>query len=145
MVPPDIPVLTPVDVSTLRASIRWRGTVGANVHTSQIVWIASDETFGLISDGRIMATSADVRILAACLIAERAEPGYIRRIIDSTEPPDVATLDPAARLAAKRRSDANAARIRELNRQSAEAARQRRIGAWRGEIDPTTVDLDDIL
>lgn len=131
--------LTPADVQSLRQSLRWRGTVGDHAHTAQIVYLPADGHFALINDNRLMATSADLATLGACLIAERAESGFIRRILDPATDCETACLDPKARADTIAQRRADAARVRLLNEAAEADARRRRF-----QIDVTKLDLEDL-
>lgn len=134
--------LTPAQITDLRASLRTRATVGALVHEAYITYLPADAAFLLVCDGRAMALSADLSALAACLIQERAERGYILRVLDATAPPDEASLDPASRQQAFAQRQASAARIRELERQADEKRRER---IRRGLVDVAKLTLDDLM
>lgn len=134
-----MPALTPTDIMALRTSIRWRGSIGEFAHRAAILYYPADDCFGLLADGRVMATSADIRLLGECLRQERAQPGFIRRIMDPTFDCFTASLDPAgfARTVAQQRADA--ARAKLLAEEAAEIARRRR-----NAIDVRRLDLDDL-
>lgn len=90
--------LTPSDVLNLRCSMRGPrppdGTHGSL--PPFIVWLPSDRTYALHHYGVTMATGP-LHVLGACLRAERAETGFIRRVCESLEPPDLASLAPDER------------------------------------------------
>lgn len=139
--------LTTEAVLHLRASIRWRGQVDLDAAAAAIIsWSESERAFMLHAYGRTMAQSADVLPLACMLKAERAERGFIARVLDSAEPPDIASLDPSAYVAAQAARRAEQARINayaRLRDLEAEAAAQRLRNVPKPDI--AALDLDDLL
>lgn len=135
--------LTPTDIMALRLTCRGLRSLGGGVNMGApyILYVPASETFCLHAYGSPQATSLDLNVLGAMLRAERAEPGFIRRVLGSEEPCDVATLDPAAR-------------ARHAAQQAAERARQRleaddndeaRWAARRASMmDPAKISLDDL-
>lgn len=92
-------LLTIADVLDLRHnahSLRHLGG-GVNLGVPYILLIPADDVFCLHAYGSPQTTHRDARVLAECLRQERAEPGFIRRMLDATDPPDLATLNPAER------------------------------------------------
>lgn len=134
-----IPPLTPHAVLTLRASVRWRGQVDIDAGAATLVtYSASERAFQLSAYGRVMALSPDPLPLCAMLVQERAESGFIARLLDTAVDPETACLDPAQRAA--RITQINAAKA--LTRQHTETtAANRRLQALR----PSSVSLDDLL
>lgn len=138
---PFVPPLTPPDVMDLRAScasLRGLGG-GVNMNVPFILYLPADDLYCLHAYGSPQAKSANPAVLAACLRAERAEPGFIRRILDPSEPCTVATLSPDARA----RYASRVAETAALQREAAETARE---AAYRRAhvIDPARISLDDI-
>lgn len=112
------------DVLTLRASIRWRLAVTLPDSLPRIVYSASDDLYVLHHDGHIQCQHEDVAVLAALLRGERAERGFIHRVVSATEPPDAATLAPDAYAARHRTLAAEAAHIRLWADEQAQLARR---------------------
>ena len=135
--------LPPLDVATvlsLRASVK-RHTAIVNTNAATLItYSVAEGAFVLCAYGRVMAMSADPLPLAACLINERAAPGFIARLLDTAEPPDIAALDPAGRQAHERRQRALTAEIAahaDADRLAAERHAQ--------ALDPLKLELDDML
>lgn len=138
---PPVSALTPAQITDLRASIRYRGaTVGKDAESVYVIYYPADAAFGLVVGSRLMAISADLEALASCLVAERAERGFIARVLDSAEPPDGASLDPAGRARANASRAADAARLRLQEDADADYARRRA-----SHIDVAKLDLEDLL
>ncbi len=134
-----IHTLTALDVLNLRASIRWRGAVDVDARAACVMlYSASERAFQLCAYGRVMAQSADPAILAACMVQERAQPGWIAALLDTTIDPETASLDPAQR-AARLSAVRSAAALTRTHSATHEA--NRRLQALR----PTSVSLDDLL
>jgi len=132
--------LTIADVLTLRASIRWRTNVTLPDSLPRIVYSASDDAYVLHHNGRIQAQHEDIGVLAALLRGERAEPGFIARVVQSHEPPDAATLAPDARRAQQARDNAEAAK-RRLYASTEAADAKRRVSL----LDASRLTLDDLI
>jgi hypothetical protein len=133
--------LTPADIMDLRASLKWRTSNGESPLYPHIIYLPADEAFLLVVDGRRMAVSKDPEVLAACLRNERAEPGYVRRVLDSTDDVQLAALNPAEAAQERSRRNAEAAALRA--RQEEERATQMRLRNARS-VDPATFTLDDL-
>lgn len=136
---PHIPALTPANVMDLRTSITWRVNDGTIPEVPHIIYAASEDGFILRAYGRPMCQHRDPALLAKLLRCERAEPGFIRRILDTREPCDVATLAPDARAHQAALRAQEAARSRQL----ADDARDRQLARVR-VIDPSRISLDDL-
>lgn len=111
------------------------GTIGVPF----ILYLPADDAFALHAYGLMLATSPDPGVLAECLRQERAEPGFIRRILDPSHDAAVASLDPVSR----RAHDAQRALEAHLQRVAAEerdAAATRRTS----QIDVARLDLSDL-
>ncbi len=146
--PPELPHrLTVADVCILRASLKPSARIpdtpgGGPIGAPYILWSESDSAYVLHAYGRTQAVSPQVQVLAACLRNERAEPGFIRRLLDASEPPDLATLDPHTALRERQHRAALHATAKENDWQREEAARERR------RLTPplaTDISLDDLL
>jgi hypothetical protein len=86
-----------------------------------------------------MAQHRDPAVLAECLRQERAEPGFIRRILDPREDAFLAALDPASAAATRSAREADASRAR-VYREELDHARNRRAAV----IDVSRLDLEDL-
>lgn len=132
-------VLTPVDVMDLRGSIMWRVSDGTISEIPHLLYSASEDGFILRAYGRPMAQHRDPTVLAECLRQERAEPGFIRRILDPREDAFMAALDPASAAATRTRLAADASRAREYTEsQSREAVRRA------SQLNLTKIGLEDL-
>lgn len=140
--PTDTPYsLTPADVQTLRDSIAWRAVDHAEYPAVPfIVWSASERGYILHAYRRPMALSVDPAPLLACLRCERHEPGFIRRIMDRSEPCDLASLSPD--LAAVERAKAATEARRQAEGAQARAQQAARLAAMQ---QPQRLDLDDFV
>lgn len=148
------PSLTPADIALLRARMGRLGFVSTSGDWRSpapfVVYSASDGEFYLHSQGSLVAIGPGPTILA-CLVSERLEPGYCRRILDPAEPVDYAALSPAQRADRDRQRAADAAWAREQDRLAGDADRERaRLVAnanARGlsAIGIANLSLDDIL
>lgn len=138
---PFVPALTPADVMDLRSTCTTlRGIYpGPMLPHPYILYLPADDLFCLCAYGSPQAKSANPAVLAACLRAERAEAGFIRRILSSEEPCDVATLAPDARARHASLVAQEAAR----RRQAAQEADDRRLRLG-SHLDPAKISLDDI-
>lgn len=142
---PDNPHLSPLDPPTvmdLRTSISTRGSADGTfdrMGVPFIVYVPSEDAFVLHAYGSAQCLHSDPRVLAQVMRCERAEPGFIKRILNPQEPCDVATLGPdlRARYAAQRASDVA------RQRQQAEDLRDAQLARVR-VIDPAKIDLDMI-
>ena len=133
--------LTPTTILDLRASCPSLRNLGGgiNMGVPYILYLPAEDTFCLHAYGSPQAKHADPAVLAECLRQERAEPGFIRRILSTAEPCDIASLDPAARAkhAAQRAQEAARAAA---YRQEQDAAAKRRMSL----LDASRLSLDDI-
>src|SRR4029077_16794542 len=90
--------LTPIDVLDLRASVRWHlSNANARLVPRPFIVYCREQpmtmyapgydadAFALYVNGHLYAISKRPEVLAACLRAEYAEPGFVARIIDSRE------------------------------------------------------------
>ncbi len=138
---PFVPALTPADVMDLRSTCTTlRGIYpGPLLPHPYVIYLPADDLYCLCAYGSPQATSANPAVLAACMRAERSESGFIRRILSSDEPCDVATLAPDARA----RHAALVAQGLAQRRQAAAEAEERRRSFAR-VIDPAKLSLDDI-
>ena len=138
--------ITPAQIMDLRASMRAAipldtSTIGQFAHPS-IIYLASDDAFGLVHGSRLKAVSADPALLAHILRCERAEPGFIDRILDPAEDCRMAALDPhAARLERQR------ARSEHLKSEADALAKSEALRRRNSILRPdaSTLELDDLL
>lgn len=140
-------VLTPANVQDLRDSIRWRVSNGrddtwTDPGVAYIIWGPADGHYILRAYGRPMAASHDIAVLAACLRAERAEPGFIARILDPATDCRTASLSPDLAAAERRRLAALAAEVRSRASLDAELKRTRAVNR---RVDVSKIELDDLL
>lgn len=142
MTPSDHRLLTPADVQDLRDSVRYRVSNGQGDPTAHILYLPAEDRFLLRVDCRPMCASADITLLAACLRAERAEPGFVARIMDPAVDCRVASLAPDIAAAERRRLAGLNAEIAERARSDAERKRQSHIA---GRVDVSKISLDDLL
>lgn len=157
--------LTSADVMELRASVRWRladggqgGREGDGITTTMpfICYAREDrlaanapgydpESFVLHTQGHLRAICPRIEVLAACLRAEWAEPGFVERILRADTPCDEALLSPdeQARLRSRRLFEEKAARefAAEQQRQAANRPRQ----PTPRQPDPTTITASDLF
>lgn len=136
----DLPhTLTPTDIMDLRTSMHSRGADGTNgsVGAPFIVYVPSDQTYALHCDGLTWAVHRDPTVLCSMLRCERAERGFIRRVLSATEPCDVASLAPDARAAHEAAQRAEA-RKRLAYEQAEREAVSRRLNA----LDASRLTLD---
>jgi hypothetical protein len=134
--------LTPADIMDLRGSCPIRGSSDGThdrLGVPFIVAIPSDGTFALHAYGSPQAIHADPRVLGACLLAERLEPGYIARILSTEDPATLAALSPAERQRQRAQRAEETARAAAYRREQDEAASRRM-----SLIDASRVSLDDI-
>jgi hypothetical protein len=135
--------LTPAIIMDLRTSVpaqvRCLDTGLGTIGVPFILHLPADDLFALHAYGLMLAVHADPRVLGECLRQERAEPGFIRRILDPREDVLAASLDPKGRavLAAQRRMEA--AKQADYAR-SQEAAIERRTS----HLNLTAIGLDDL-
>lgn len=135
--------LTPTIILDLRLSIPSRvrcldtglGTIGVPF----ILYLPADDAFALHAYGLMLAVSADPAPLAECLRQERAEPGFIRRILDPQTDVQEASLDPQGRLklASQRRAHALATAAYDAE-QTALAVRRTSL------LDLSKINIDDL-
>lgn len=133
--------LTVDDVLMLRASIKWRIAVTLPDSLPRIVYNPSEEAYALHHDGHIQCQHADITVLAALLRGERAERGFIHRVVSASEPPDAATLAPDAYAARRAAQGAEAARIRLWADEQAALARR---DAELRQPNVANLSLDDL-
>lgn len=135
-------MLSAADVSDLRSSVRWRLHDHGEVAAAWINYSPTDDAFILHAYGHTQAISSDLRVLAACLRCERAETGFIARILDTREDVSLASLAPDLAAEARRRAYDERAKAEAASAARLEAQRRR------NSILPTDVsgfDLDDLL
>ncbi len=131
--------LTPKDILDLRASVRWRGSVDIDRAAACLMtYSASERAFILSAYGRVMAMSPDPAILAACMVAERAQTGFLAALLDTTVDPETACLNPAQRAARLSAIRTAAATVKHT---TATLDHNRRLQHLR----PSTISLDDLL
>ncbi len=139
--------LTVSDVLTLRLSAHSLRHTGGGMDPGFpfILYLPADDAFCLNCYGAPQAVHKDPALLAELLRQERAEPGFIRRMLSAAEPPDLATLDPAARVRQRSALAAESARQRQAALDSTEARRE---AAARLRYVPavplTDISLDDL-
>ena len=138
---PHLQPLTPADIMLLRASVSTRSADGTNgsVGVPFIVYIPSDDAFALHAYGACQCVHEDPRLLAQMLRCERAEKGFIARVLSPLEPCTVAGLSPDER-ARFARHQANVREQQRASREAAEEAARRRANM----IDPSCINLDNI-
>lgn len=138
---PNLAPLTPAIVMDLRVSISYRGSADGAGHIGVpfMVYAPAEDAFVLHAYGSAQAMHSDPLVLAQVMRCERAEAGFIRRILSAQEPCDVATLAPDERA---RYAATQAHERRRLAQQHADAsdALQRRARA----LDVSKISLDDI-
>lgn len=139
-------VLTPADIILLRTSIRRaipldNSSIGQFAFPS-IIYLPADDAFGLVYQSRMRAVSTDARVLAQCLRCERAEPGFIERILNAEVDCAIASLSPDLARAASARAYEERVRAREAA-EARQRTAQRRETIAPGDITLTT--LDDLL
>jgi|SRR6185312_36390 len=136
-----IPALTPADIMSLRTSAATLRNLGGGVNLGSpyILYLPADDAFCLHAYGSPQAKHADPRVLGAMLAGERAEPGYIRRVLSPLTDCDTASLAPDDRAARERHRASEAARVRAAEAERAEAARRRAHA-----IDVSKLDLEDL-
>ena len=146
MTPPDphadLPAITPSLVQDLRDSIQWRVSNGQTPLQPHIIYMAAESRFLCLTSGRPQCAHADPRVLARLLICERAEPGFVARIMDPTTDCRTASLAPDAAAHERRRLDGLRAEARQRDTADAERKRQRTIVA---RTDVGKLTLDDLL
>lgn len=134
MTPPGQPYqLTPADIMDLRGSVRWQLATELTGNPAAVPVIRFDKVdrfFYLHSEGHVRCRHQRIEVLGACLRMEAAEPGWIKRALDSRETCFEALLD------AETRAQARATR-------AAEEARHRNRIANAADISSLT--LDDFL
>jgi len=139
---PHLSPLTPAVVMALRTSITTRGSSdGTNdrMGVPFIVYVPSDDAFVLHAYGSPQAMHRDPRVLGQMMRCERAEAGFIRRVLSAQEPCDIATLAPDARARYAATQAQERARIAQ-QRQEAEEAQRARARVF----DASRISLDDI-
>jgi hypothetical protein len=104
-----------------------------------IVYVPSDDAFCLHAYGSPQALHSDPRVLAQMIRCERAERGFIRRVLSPAEPCDIATLSPDRRA----RYAAHQAQERDRQRAARDLAESARVSLAK-HIDPAKLDLDMI-
>lgn len=138
--------LTAADVMALRCSLTERSRVRASIAALEgvpcITYLPAEGVFCLHAYRRVQATSPDINPLAACLRQERAERGFIARVMDPANLPDEATLDPAQAAQIRRRREADLADARLRQSEARAQALHHRLTA---NIDVTALDLDELF
>lgn len=146
-------VLTPADICDLRLSMRKAPAASAMDHSTfgraerdtgapYILYLSADDAYLLRAYGSAQCTHANPAILAACLRNERAEPGFIRRVLDPSYTIEEASLDPAGALASRRHRE----RLNhDAKARSDEADEARRAFKFKRTINVTEFDLDDLF
>ncbi len=105
----------------------------------------ADGLWCLHHNGRPQTKHADIALLGELCRQERAERGYIERVLSAAEAPDVASLDPEARAAHTRLRTAEQARARALaDAQAVERAAATQRLRYTAPLS-TNIDLDDLL
>lgn len=120
--------LTPADIDALRGSVRW--PLDVELAPDYIRYDATDQHWYIYTEGKVRARHPRVEVVAACLRAERAEPGWMKRALDTRETCLEALLGAEERAARRRQRDAS------------EAA-ERHALALRDDL--STASLDDFL
>lgn len=104
------------------------------------------ERFICWTDGRPQCAHADPAVVGYLLKAERAEPGFVARLMDTTWDPETMCLEPVERLARQGAIREAAAKVRFA---AEEAAREARAAAARlrnvPQARPQALGLDDLL
>jgi hypothetical protein len=139
---PHLSPLTPALVMDLRGSVSTRGSADGTydrVGVPFVVYSPSEDAFVLHAYGSAQAMHKDPRVLAQVMRCERAEAGFIRRILSALEPCDVATLEPDVRARHAQHRAQEAAR----QRQQAEDLRAAQLARRRVE-DPSKLSLNDL-
>lgn len=139
---PHLLPLTPPLIMDLRTSISHRGSSdGTNdrMGVPFLVYSPSEDAFILHAYGSAQAMHADPRVLGQMIRCERAEAGFIRRVLSAQEPCDIATLSPDVRARYAATQAQERARLAQ-QRTDAEDALKARSRA----IDPAKISLDDI-
>lgn len=148
--------LTPIDILDLRASVRWHLTSANGLLNPRpfIVYCSEEpmtmnspgyapDSFAMYVNGHLYAISPRPEVLAACLAAEYAEPGFMSRVMNPREDCETAVLDPAARLAEQKRRAFEAKAAREYAEERArEAQRAARGSTPKPQADPGAFQLD---
>lgn len=142
-----LPTLTPEIILTLRASVRHRSSDGTNdrLGVPFMVAIPSEGTFSLHAYGTCVAVHADPRVLGALMLSERIEPGFIRWVLDSKDPPDLAGLNPLERARQRSALAAESARRRQAALDQADAEREARSRLrYTPQVAVADISLDDL-
>lgn len=128
--------LTPAEIMDLRVSCRTLRNIGGGLNAGfpYILYIPSDEVFCVCFNGSPQAKHFDPRVLGALLSGERAEPGYIKRILSANEPCDIAAASP------RMRSTYHTTHA-QREAEEAHAASLRRLAAF----NPAAISLEDLL
>lgn len=137
--------LTPADVADLRASVRWRlhDHLEPGIALAWINYAPADDMFILHAYGHTQALSVRLEVLAACLRCERAEPGFIERILNPAEDVRMASLTPD--LARAERMRQYEERQRQQAHTDAQTARTVRRNSILPPTDVSGFELDDLL
>ena len=152
--------LTAADVDELRGSVKWQltDTFDGPARAPYITYAREDavarnapgyhpDAFVLHTQGHMRAISPRLEVLGACLRAEYAEPGFVARILDTSQGDCAfAVLDPASREAERRRAAfaAKAAREYAEEKRREDEARARRTPAV-SQPDPASVQIEDLF
>lgn len=134
--------LTPADIQTLRLSCPSLRNLGGGVNMGfpYIIYLPGDGLFCLHAYGSPQAKSPDAALLAECLRQERAEPGFIRRILSTATDVDEASLDPQAR---QRRASAQRAAL--ISAAQTASTTRAQLARRASALDPRKLSLDDLL
>lgn len=139
--------LSAADVADLRASMRQRPVDSedpSGVHRiPYITYLPADDAWLLHAYGHLQAVSPRIDVLAACLRCERAERGFIARILDTSEDVRLASLQPDLAAAERRRQAEE--RLRAQRQQDTERAALERRRALLGPTNILGIELDDLL
>lgn len=140
------PGLTPADVMDLRISARSHipDLQGAVQIAPCVRFNSTLDAYELHHGGNVLCWSHSGEVVLALLRAERYEPGYVRRVLDSTYTIEEAARDADEAERSRRQRSASDAQVRFAARQAEEAARaQRAPTVPQSAID--ALSLDDLL
>lgn len=139
---PHLSPLTPALIMDLRTSVAFRGSAdGTNdrLGVPFLVYSPSEDAFVLHAYGSAQAMHQDPRVLGQMIRCERAEPGFIRRVLSAAEPCDVATLAPDERARYAATQSQERRRLAQQREEAEEATRR-----FASHLDPAKISLDDI-
>ncbi len=132
--------LTATHIMDMRLSMPHRGSSdGSRLGVPFMVYSPSEDAFILHNDGAVWALHRDPRVIAQMMACERAEPGFIRRVLSTAEPCDVASLSPDERAA-----HVAQARTEHLKRLAYEQDQREAVARRAAALNPTPLTLDDI-